>query len=309
MTKRAKGGSTATGETAGDGEAQRDVVERVRTWLDEEGYTFELTAGRQLSMAGWDAKYQAPYVDPETKKMRTIDLVGSIFRVIGDHSLSVELVVECKRLRGKPWVIFGSDDSSAATMGTPTPGLFARHAFVASGQQLKVDAPTLFGAQGPRTGHTAVRALIPNQDEKDALAVRAALLSAASATMARTANRDLAASLSSRHVPCALSMPVVLVEGDLVFCELDPAGGVTLERVNRARVVTPWPGVPAPGLLISLVTAAAWWDFVSEALAEAQRVAATIELHGGDLASRYSIEAARVRFQRNRRAGLPLGAE
>jgi hypothetical protein len=87
-------------------EGNDDLRQKVRGWLDREGYPFELRVGQQLRRAGFfSVQYGRYFRDPETEKWRDIDLVAaglseSDFPDSGGQArpphVGVRLVVECK---------------------------------------------------------------------------------------------------------------------------------------------------------------------------------------------------------------------
>lgn len=72
--------------------------------LDLSGFTLEIDILNCLMKKGWFAFPQYGYVDKQTNKLRTVDIVSSPYGFVGEKSPKV--IIECKSSSSKPWVFF-----------------------------------------------------------------------------------------------------------------------------------------------------------------------------------------------------------
>jgi hypothetical protein len=82
------------------------LINKVREWIDTQGYPFEMIVAKAFRNAGFTVAQSVYYIDKETDQPREID-------VIAHHSVQVEgktfyivFVIECKSSKGKPWIAF-----------------------------------------------------------------------------------------------------------------------------------------------------------------------------------------------------------
>lgn len=84
------------------------VEEKILKWLSTEGYILELQVASAFLELGFSVSLANYYTDPNTNAQRQVDLIASI----RDYSglLYTEIIIECKKSREKPWVIFSLDN-------------------------------------------------------------------------------------------------------------------------------------------------------------------------------------------------------
>src|SRR5437764_1147187 len=105
-----------------------DLQSKLLSWLATEGYPFELRVGRALHDAEWDVFHGRHYLDPDTAKLREIDVHAAFGPYVGDTRglgmVSINLVIECKVTSAKPWIVFTSrqSDDELRLAGHLTPG-------------------------------------------------------------------------------------------------------------------------------------------------------------------------------------------
>jgi hypothetical protein len=81
-------------------EEERNILQD----MEKKGFTLEVDVLRSLMERNWNCLPQFPYVDQQTKKIRTIDAIASpYFGAIVDEK--PKLILECKTSI-KPWVFF-----------------------------------------------------------------------------------------------------------------------------------------------------------------------------------------------------------
>jgi len=89
-----------------------DLEEKIKEELKKSGYPLEVEVTLALESSEWNVLNQEGYIDPETKKWRTIDILatksielsGSVYK-----KLHLSLAIECKKIEGKPWVFWVRD--------------------------------------------------------------------------------------------------------------------------------------------------------------------------------------------------------
>ena len=120
-----------------------ELSDRLRAWLATEGYPFELRVGRAFRDAGWDVFHAHHYLDPETDKLREIDVHAAFGPYVGDEKgpgmVGIHLVCECKVSQAKPWIVFTSrHGDERTTAGTPS---HRRRCFVSCVSRCSIHEP------------------------------------------------------------------------------------------------------------------------------------------------------------------------
>lgn len=87
-----------------------EVIGKVRSWLETEGYPLELRTAREFRRLGADVHVGRFYVDPDSKEPREIDVIA-VFTAVGaqtQKAAAVSFVIECKSQPkdSRPWVMF-----------------------------------------------------------------------------------------------------------------------------------------------------------------------------------------------------------
>jgi hypothetical protein len=223
------------------------LANMIRGWLEKSGFPFELRLGHALRAQGFTVIQGAYFRDPLTGVTREIDLYASHFRStmppgrlhqlgVPGSGLRLQLVIECKSSRDKPWVVF-----SAPRGLSGLPPLTSTRGVVAQDLLLHT-APGTPGAEWvqnlpDRIGHGAVRAFADGKSG-DPSGAYAALQGVAAATTAIAADADRA--LAARRLSgVAVPVPVIVLDGPLFEYYFDPERGEVLEPVDRAYVVAP----------------------------------------------------------------------
>ncbi len=87
------------------------LIPNVTQWLDEQGFALEMHAAAAFRAAGFTIQQASHYPDPETGKVREIDVLA----VDPDALVIVDIafVVECKASK-KPWALLCSPDTLAS---------------------------------------------------------------------------------------------------------------------------------------------------------------------------------------------------
>lgn len=257
-----------------------DLSSKLRAWLANEGYPFELRVGRTLHDADWDVFHGQHYLDPETGKLREVDVHAAFGPYLGDTKgmgmVSVHLVCECKVSQGKPWIVFTSrqGDDELGLVSRLTPGEPASHALSHAVLTNRGKLSTL--VMGSRIGHGVTRAFVESRSA-DPTGPFAAVLGAMTAASALS-NRHYSSLLqgTGKSVWLSIYLPVVVLLGQLFEFYLDEAGNEVLAECSRAHVLAYPPGLDPNPILVQLVSAQVLPTFAASAHAEARFVAQAI---------------------------------
>src|ERR1039457_5057306 len=87
-----------------------ELENKVRAWLDEQGYPLEMRVACAFRRAGFRIRQYDYCRDPTTNAQREIDVVAHIDREIERRLVRVQFMIECKLSRSKPSLMFCSPD-------------------------------------------------------------------------------------------------------------------------------------------------------------------------------------------------------
>jgi hypothetical protein len=232
------------------------LEEKVASWIEAQGYPLEMQVAEYVraSRGWWD--HGRTYVDPETGKTREVDVMAIFDAGQGTRS-SVQLVVECKHTRDKPWVVFTTDNHVLSPFGYLS-GL--PHTQAADSVLDRLDAKqtaarrTTF-AQPEREGFRLVKAFSPAQDT--AYQAVGTLMNGC---------RSLAELMGSRSDSHILFVPVLVLDGPLFECSLPPdeASSVTREVPSATLVQPVGDGGRMPIKVITIDALPAYLDAVGQ---------------------------------------------
>ena len=82
---------------------EQDKIEKIRKYILKSGYPLEIEIGGILRKSGWLVINQCPYLDKETKKVRTADILA-IKMNFPSAKLGLPLLIECKKSEKHEWV-------------------------------------------------------------------------------------------------------------------------------------------------------------------------------------------------------------
>lgn len=211
-----------------------DLADKVRGWLETEGYPLEFKAADIFERAGFRV-IQGEYTEADgDAPRREIDLTACIDRFEG-RLLRVEHVVECKWAQNKPWVLFcsGHGITTAAcvtqTIGSELAELLlwkeAGHTRLEEFQLFNSGSASAFGG---RQAFSVTRDVLFD-------AIRAVISNCRS--VADEYDRDPRQIDRAPAVPpsAAVVLPVIVVDGRL-FEARHSESGLELNEVARARV-------------------------------------------------------------------------
>jgi hypothetical protein len=248
----------------------------LRNWLGKAGYPFELSVGRIFRGYGWNTEHARFYSDPVTGKTREIDIVVS--RATGTRepprAVTISFVVECKRSRNKPWIVFSSPETGARLLSADF--VSGRMAYYAMLTASVADHPRATFKVDVRVGHSVVRAHSDNKDTDPSAAHSAvqAAITAAAALNGEYEVFDLSQAPQSSIVHAFI--PLVVIEGELFEFYLDATNTDVLAPIDRALVVSKSPAIGQGLQAVPIVTASGLLNFVQQATKDTDAITATI---------------------------------
>jgi len=86
-------------------EQNQNWTAKIKEWLEVQGHSLEMRVAKKFGENGFTVSQFEHYVDQESKAVRQMDVVASISKRIGHSLVTVNLIIECKYAKSKPWVI------------------------------------------------------------------------------------------------------------------------------------------------------------------------------------------------------------
>ncbi len=239
-----------------------ELRDKVREWLDKQGYPHELTVGRVFEKHGWYADHQVWYTDQSTGATREIDLVVTKWLIGGPERTKVafSLVVECKRSLAKPWVVLSSPIPNMLFLRHPFPKWLSYDADLVARVDGRATPPAALLPPKNRIGHAVVAAFTDPKDGAP-MSPYSALRSVVGATHAKD-HEDADVSLAGSD-SITVYAPLVVVDGRLFECFLndDTASEPIVEETAHACVILP--DDPPGRLEVAVVPMANLLEFVA----------------------------------------------
>jgi hypothetical protein len=253
--------------TSDDDDTRSGAEQAIAKWLAGQGYPLEMTVAREFRRTArtvWVSEY---YADSELGAQREIDVIAQFNRRMNRLHWwgRVEVVVECKLAREKPWVMFTSEqpmhDIAFCTQRTAANRIAAeRIQHYASAEGLAKPQPF---TQPSRLGYGLTQAFTNGAD---------APYSAAMAVAKAVAARLMGYLDNPQHIAANddwwfVAFPVIVIDGLLMECYLPEGGQEPIVReVGRGVLAWRHPvvGLGHPYTIIDVVTASALPAFVDE---------------------------------------------
>jgi hypothetical protein len=86
-----------------------DEVKKIQVDMEKQGFPLEIKTSEILEAHGWEVTNQASYLDSETGKNRTIDIVAEKNVILNSKwGFDVWICIECKKVTN-PWVFYTKD--------------------------------------------------------------------------------------------------------------------------------------------------------------------------------------------------------
>lgn len=86
------------------------ITNNVTKWLSSSGYRLEMDASKTLHTLGFKVRPSIYYVDPNSSKVREIDIIAEKFRRFDGVDVSIKYFIECKYSK-TPWVLLSTPKS------------------------------------------------------------------------------------------------------------------------------------------------------------------------------------------------------
>lgn len=231
------------------------MEDRIRKWLEEQGYPLEMRTAAALRDAGFRPIQSDYYRDIESQDWREIDVIGEQTwekRQTGSCNVRIMFVIECKASRDKPWLLFTSSKSSIAgparivqRVSTPL-----GHAWLSSiCQRQEIQDLLLFSVtETPAYGIT--QAFSSGADVTYAAAIGAAKAAIAYAHGTRVGSRQL-------EDWAVIIFPMIVTEARLFSCSYDETaeGRINIEEVKSGDLLWRNPLSEHPHTIIKVLTA------------------------------------------------------
>lgn len=78
---------------------------KIKEWLEVQGHSLEMRVAKKFGESGFSVSQFEHYVDQESKAVRQIDVQASFSKRVGHSLFTINLIIECKYAKSKPWVI------------------------------------------------------------------------------------------------------------------------------------------------------------------------------------------------------------
>ena len=216
---------------------------KVREWIEHQGFPLEMQVANAFLEAGFRTIQADYYTDPDTKASREIDVVASVQSLSGKQLIRLNIVVECKVAKDKPWILL----TSSRTRLTPQAQV-AQQAATRLGRKLLFKAAELDVYQQlplfrspERPAYGVLQAFASGNDAAYAASMSAAKASASLITEADT-ERD--------YKLAEIVIPAVVIDGFLFECHLGQGGQLEIESVEDGMLVWRNPIVGMPHTMI-----------------------------------------------------------
>ena len=86
-------------------ENDQNWTSKIKEWLEVQGHSLEMRVAKKFGENGFFVSQFEHYIDQESKNVRQMDVVASISKRISYSLVTINLIIECKYAKLKPWVI------------------------------------------------------------------------------------------------------------------------------------------------------------------------------------------------------------
>jgi hypothetical protein len=229
-----------------------ELENKVRAWLDEQGYPLEMRVACAFRRAGFRVRQSDYYRDPTTNAQREIDVVAHIDREIEGRLVRVQFMIECKLSRSKPWLMFCSSDLRLAPPARVAQRTATRRAAVfleGFAQRKNIQDLDLFRVTEP-AAYGATQAFTTGND-----VVYMALTSVGAAVTAEAQEAG--------ELEYAFFFPVVVVEGKLFSCVLQDDASISVTETSRGTLLWRNPIAGKPHTIVNILSDSYLQDFAT----------------------------------------------
>jgi hypothetical protein len=249
-----------------------DLQDKIRAWLDEQGYPLEMRVASAFRRAGFRVFQSDYYRDRQSETYRETDIVASADHRVGALLIRVQFVIECKSSRSKPWLLFCSPEASLAPPARVAQRSASKLAAAALGrlaQRKEVQDLDLFQIVDP-PAYGATQAFTTGND-----VVYSALTGVGSAVSSRA--RDVDDERRLKRSFCMILFPVVVFEGRLFSCVLKDDAAIAISEKERATLLWRNPVAGEPHTIVSILTDRALKEFAESSISSVKQFFALAE--------------------------------
>ena len=260
--------------------SKNPLDQKVRAWLEKQGYPLEMRVAGALQQENLATRQSWYYEDPENRTPREIDIIASRFDDIGLGE--VQFAIECKH-SSHPWILFTSDYTAANFNRVTSFCILSENARMNLRERLFPFLGTDSGRwnEAQRQGR-AERRMLPWFEKSDrtgyslcrALSDRADVTYTAclSAMKAAAWLRTNSVQRNWTEGDFNAVFPVVVTSAPLYECYLDPSGEVGLEPIDAGFLFFPRETEGVRPLYLRIVSEVGLQQFVIDADAIATRL-------------------------------------
>jgi hypothetical protein len=237
-----------------------DLENRLRTWLERQGYPLEMQVANSFARAGFRVIQSEYYSDPRTNTLREVDVYASLQRDIVRTFFRLAMFIECKAGKSKPWVVFVSQKGMADRARVSQRCSNMMGTFWLLEVSLRKDVSDLSIFRLPTApGYGITAAFTDGVDVP-----YAAIMSAAAAADSEAQAGDT----SGQGLFFSVHFPVVVTEAPLFVCALGSDHSPKIERVEKTVLAWRNPVYRYPHCIVHVVQAAAIDAFVEQTRAD-----------------------------------------
>lgn len=236
------------------------VEQKITNWLETQGYPLEMHVAKAFQSVQARVIQSEYYVDGLSAETREIDVVASWQDEFDDILVRVQLVIECKSSKDKPWILFESEKTRLAPparVAQRAASKLGRAALLKLSQEKAIQTLPLF--QLPkRTGYSLTQAFTSGHD-----VCYAAATAAANAAAAAASEPDNQKTRLGRLDILEVIFPVVVTEARLFTASLEESLALSICEETSGVLLWRNPLVGRPHTIIHVVTAAALPEFAA----------------------------------------------
>jgi len=237
---------------------------KVVDWLNSQGYPLEMSVASAFKQHGFYTRISDFYDDFETSSPREIDVTAQLsFNTKDKTWFQVSCHIECKSTRDKPWLLFISD-VTGDELGSLFEYVISSKAYTLflaqkSGlgknieSKLNIDYLPIFSAK--KIGYGVAQAFSSGQDVPFK-----ATMSAIKSAVSRVHK-------FSGENSNSIAFPVIVTEGKLFECYLEPNGQIRINETNSGLLLSKFPNPLHTSPIVSIVTKNSLPDFIIELMA------------------------------------------
>lgn len=208
-----------------------ELEEKVKTWINEQGYPLEMRVAKEFRKNGFIARQSEYFIDHESGDSREIDVIASRQRKIGEILVRVTVCIECKVAKKHPWIIFCSQDTRIAKPAAVVqrPATMLGNEFLDRIAENKYAHNTPFFKLENRNGYSVTEAFTSGKDNAYSSCISVA-------KCARSLINDADIASKEQGPLCEIIIPTILLQGKLFECHQD---NLTLEteEINYATLI------------------------------------------------------------------------